>query len=74
MEIERLSVDYYMIQQEKTILQERRDAAFKAMLEVLVDRRQLLSVVQDFSGMFGRSYKVQAQKSEIRAGGQELVE
>lgn len=44
------------------------------MLDVLVDRRKLLGMVQDFSHIFGRQYKAQQQTNDIRQDGQQLIE
>lgn len=44
-EIERLQMSLYMTVKEKEILEQRRDAAFNELLELLVERRRVLSVV-----------------------------
>jgi hypothetical protein len=60
-EIERLQMSLYMSVKEKEILEQRRDAAFNSLLELLVERRSVLSAVKDYTGMMGMQYDSKAQ-------------
>eukprot|EP00347_Sterkiella_histriomuscorum_P007897 403347143 len=73
-EIERLQMSLYMSVKEKGILEQRRDAAFNELLELLVERRRVLSVVQDYTGMMGMQYDSKAQANQTRMEAHEMAE
>eukprot|EP00347_Sterkiella_histriomuscorum_P023923 403332919 len=73
-EIERLQMSLYMSVKEKEILEQRRDAAFNELLELLVERRRVLSVVQDYTGMMGMQYDSKAQANQTRMEAHEMAE
>lgn len=64
----------YMTVKEKEILEQRRDAAFNELLELLVERRRVLSVVQDYTGMMGMQYDNKAQANQTRMEAHEMAE
>ena len=54
---------------EKELLEQRRDGAFNTLLELLAERRQILSMVQDNADLMGMSYlnaksDIQSQRLE----------
>ncbi|CDW82569.1 UNKNOWN [Stylonychia lemnae] len=73
-EIERLQLSLYMTVKEKEILDKRRDDSFNQLLELLVERRRILSQVQDYSGMMGMQYDMKAQANSTRMQAHEMAE
>ena len=73
-EIERLTLALLFSQKEKQYLEQRRDDAFNALLELTVERRRVLSVVQGNSSLMGMQYQLKARASQTRLEAHEETE
>lgn len=49
-EIEELSLNHYVMIQDKNLLEKRRNLAFDSLLEIMTDRRRLLNFINEKDG------------------------
>ena len=59
---------------EKEYLEHRRDEAFNALLELMVERRRVLSIVQDSSSLMSMQYQMKAEASQTRMEAHDTAE
>lgn len=74
MEIERLHLSAQMAFSERQMLEQRRDHAFNALLELFVERRRMLSMVQENTSVMGMQYQRSAEMSNHRMEAHDLAE
>lgn len=55
-EIDYLSMTLQMAEKEKDLVEQRRDEAFSALIDLMAERRRVLSMVQDSAEVMGMRY------------------
>lgn len=74
-EIDTLSLQLSMSHKQKEIVEQRRDEAFSQLIDLMAERRQILSMVQDRADMIGMRYiDSRADEQERRLQSHETAE